>query len=69
MQVYEKVRTYLDINNLKYQTIADLAHIPTVSFCAMLNGKRKMYADDLRAICIALDVSADTFIVSRGKVS
>lgn len=62
MQVYKKVREYIDENGFKQKTIASAAGIPNVTFNAMLNGKRKMYADDLRDICIAMNVSADTFI-------
>lgn len=62
MLVYERVREYLDIHGLKQKSVAEAACIPNVTFNAMLNGKRKMYAEDLRAICIALGVSADIFI-------
>lgn len=62
MHVYEKVRLYIDENHLKQISIAKAAGIPNVTFNAMLNGKRTMYADDLRAICYALNVSAEIFI-------
>lgn len=62
MLVYESVRRYLDERGIKQKAIAEAARIPNVTLNAMLNGRRKMYADDLRAICIALGVSADTFV-------
>ena len=62
MQIYEKVRKYIDERGFKQKAVAEAANIPNVTFNAMLNGKRKMYAEDLKAICIALNVSADTFI-------
>lgn len=62
MHVYKRVRQYLDDNHLKQISVAKKAGIPVSTFNAMLNGKRKMYADDLRAICYALGVGADTFI-------
>ena len=62
MQVYEKVRDYLDRNGLKQKVIAQKAGIPNATFNAILNGKRTLYADDLRAICLALDVSPELFI-------
>jgi transcriptional regulator with XRE-family HTH domain len=62
MQVYEKVREYVNLHGLRQESVADAAGIPNVTFNALLNGKRKMYAEDLRAICIALGVSADIFI-------
>ena len=62
MYVYEKVRSYIDENGLKQVAVARKAGISKVIFNAMLNGKRTMYADDLRAICLALNVSPETFI-------
>lgn len=62
MRVYEKVRAYLDDNGLKQVTVAKKAGISKVTFNAMMNGKRTMYADDLRAICLALNVSPELFI-------
>ena len=62
MRVYEKVRAYLDDNGLKQVTVAQKAGISKVTFNAMMNGKRTMYADDLRAICLALNVSPELFI-------
>lgn len=62
MYVYEKVRTYIDENGLKQVAVAKKAGIPNVTFNAIMNGKRTLYADDLRAICIALNVSPEIFI-------
>lgn len=64
MQVYEKVREYIESHGLKQKVVADSAGIPNATFNAMMNGRRRMYADDLRAICIALNTSATTFIES-----
>ena len=62
MYVYEKVRSYIDENGLKQVAVARKAGISKVIFNAMLNSKRTMYADDLRAICLALNVSPEVFI-------
>lgn len=62
MKVYEKVRAYIDDNGYKQVTIAEKSGIPKATFNAILNGKRTMYADDLKAICIALNVSPEVFI-------
>lgn len=62
MRVYEKVRRYIEDNHLKQTSVAKKAGIRRGTFNAMINGKRTMYADDLRNICYALNVSADTFI-------
>ena len=61
MRVYEKVRAYIDEQGLKQKTIAEKAGIPNVTFNAIMNGKRTLYADDLKAICIALQVSPELF--------
>lgn len=62
MQVYEKVRAYIDCNGIKQRTVAQKANLSVSTFNAMMNGKRTMYADDLRAICCALCVGPETFI-------
>ena len=62
MEVYKKVRTYIESNGYKQIAVADKAGISKVTFNAMMNGKRTMYADDLRAICLALNVSPEMFI-------
>lgn len=65
MYVYEKVRNYIDENGIKQITVAKKAGIPNVTFNAIMNGKRTMYAEDLRAICIALNVSPETFVDNK----
>lgn len=62
MRVYEKVRAYIDEQGLKQKVIAEKAGIPNGTFNAIMNGKRTLYADDLKAICIALKVSPEMFI-------
>lgn len=62
MQVYQKVREYIENHYLKQKSIAEAAGIPNATFNAMMNGKRKLYAEELKAICCALNVSANTFI-------
>ncbi len=63
--VYEKVRAYIDENGIKQVSVAQKAGIPKVTFNAIMNGKRTLYADDLRAICLALNVSPELFIEVR----
>lgn len=62
MRVYEKVREYIIVNGYKQVAIAKKAGIPKATFNAIMNGKRTLYADDLCAICIALNVSPEMFI-------
>lgn len=65
MYIYEKVRNYIDENGIKQVAVAKKAGIPNVTFNAIMNGKRTMYAEDLKAICIALNVSPETFVDFR----
>ncbi|MDR0306108.1 MAG: helix-turn-helix domain-containing protein [Chitinispirillales bacterium] len=62
MGTYEKVRNYIEKHNLRKCVVAKKAGIPVTALSALLNGKRKMYPEDLRSICYALNVSAATFI-------
>lgn len=62
MEVYKKVRAYIEENGYKQLAIAQKAGISKVTFNAIMNGRRTMYADDLRAICLALNVSPEVFI-------
>ena len=62
MQVYQKVREYIDSHGLKQCVVAQKAGIPNNTFNAIMNGRRTLYADDLRAICLALNVSPEVFI-------
>lgn len=66
MSVYEKVRSYIDKNGIKQISVAQRAGIPKSTFNAMMNGKRIMYADDLKAVCLALNVSPELFIEVNG---
>lgn len=62
MKVYEKVRDYIDKQGLKPISVAQKAGIPRATLTAILNGKKTLYADDLKAICVALDVRPEIFI-------
>lgn len=62
MEVYKKVRTYIEKNGYERATVAIMSGIPQIMFNKMMDGRTKMYADDLRAICLALNVSPELFI-------
>lgn len=62
MRIYEKVRAYIAASGLKQTAVARKAEIPEAAFDAIMNGKKTLYADDLRAICLALNVSPEMFI-------
>ncbi len=62
MKVYEKVKAYINTNGLKQAAVAGKSGFSAVTFNAIMNGRRKLYADDLRAICLALNVNPEVFI-------
>lgn len=62
MQVYEKVYHYITEHGIKQNILAKKCNISASTFSAMMRGNRKMYAEDLRAICYALEVSPEMFI-------
>ena len=64
MKVYEKVRAYIEHHGLKQKVVAEKAGIPSTTFNAIMNGKRTMYAEDLKAVCLALNVSPELFVDS-----
>lgn len=69
MKVHERVKAYIDEKGLKQAVIARKCGIPQVTFNAMLNGRRKMYADDLMLICLALEEPATTFVKASSDKS
>ena len=67
MLVYQKVKQYLEDHGIRQSFVAEKCNISLSTFNAMLNGKRRMYAEDLRQICYALNVSPEVFIEVKGK--
>lgn len=62
MRVCEKVRAYIIDNNLEQEKVAQNAGISNADFNAIMNGKKTLYAEELKAICIALNVNPEIFI-------
>lgn len=62
MRVYQKVRAYLVENNIEPLSVAEKIGVPISTFNAILEGTETLYADDLSAICYALNVSPEEFI-------
>ena len=65
MRVYERIRTYINDHNLQQAVIACRAGIPDSVFQKLMCGEQTLYADDLRAICLALNVSPELFTEDR----
>jgi len=62
LRINERVKKYIDDNHLKQISISKDMGIPNPTFNAMLNGKRKMYVDDLESFCRVVGVSADLIL-------
>ena len=62
MRVYQKVRAYLNDNGIEPQSVAEKIGMSNSTFNTILEGEATLYADDLREICYALNVSPEEFI-------
>ena len=62
MEVYKKIRAYIEERGYNQFAIAQKAGISKITFKAMMNGKKTIYADDLKAVCLALNVSPELFV-------
>lgn len=58
----EKIKNYIQEEGLKLSKIAERVGIPLSTFSAMLNGKRRITADEFIAICKALNVPLEQFV-------
>ena len=56
-----QIKDYMTKQGLKYGSIAEKAGIPFNIFSAMINGKRKITAEEYFSICNALDVPLEQF--------
>ena len=63
MRVFEKIRTYIEDNNISYIAISKKTGISEDNINAIFDGKRTLYADELKKICLALDISPEYFLV------
>lgn len=64
MKVYEKINQYLMENGIKQKFVAEKSHIPENVLSTILSGKRKMGADELIDIVIAIDLDPNSFVNS-----
>lgn len=62
MKVYENVRSYIKKNELKPSKVAKKAGLSDKTFNAILSGKQKLYPEELKAICYALNVKPEKFM-------
>ena len=62
MKVYEKINRYLETHGIDRKYLAKKSRIPYDVLCMKLNGEKTLFADELREICIALDIRPEEFI-------
>ena len=60
-----KVKVYLEENGLTRKEVAERANISYRAFHLMMVGERKMYPEDLCAICSALKVKPEVFMNTK----
>lgn len=57
----ERIRKYIIESGMKIGTVAERANIPMNTFSAMINGKRRITAEEYFSICAALNVPIEYF--------
>ena len=57
-----EIKNHIHNSGIKLSTIAKKADIPVNTFSAMMNGHRRITAEEYFAICDALDVPLDKFV-------
>lgn len=67
MKIYQKISLYINENGIKQRFISDKTGIPENILSMILNGKRKMDADEFVEIILALGVDANFFINVSNK--
>ncbi|MEG2003168.1 MAG: helix-turn-helix transcriptional regulator [Clostridia bacterium] len=55
------IKLFLDENGIKYSFVANEIGIPANVFSTILNGKRKIIAEEYFAICAVLNVDTNYF--------
>ena len=65
MTVCKRVRTYLDEHGMVPKEVAQKADIPYPAFDETMASSRKMYPEELLAICYALNVKPEVFIETK----
>lgn len=67
MVVQTRIADYLRTQRkeLKLTAVAEMAHIKYPRFSALINNHAEMKADEFSAICLALNVEPNKFILSE----
>jgi len=69
MKIYEKIAKFISEKGIKQKYISDKTGIPENILSMILNGKRKMTADEFVEITIAVGADANYFIGKDYKES
>lgn len=64
MKIYQKISKYITENGIKQKYISEKSGIPENVLSMILNGKRKLDADEFVEIILVLGVDANYFINS-----
>lgn len=64
MKVQSRISAYLKKMGISQRSVCEKTGIREDAMSAMLNGKRKMTADEFEKICLALEKSPNDFILS-----
>lgn len=64
MEVQSRISAYLEKMGISQRSVCKKTGIREDSMSKMLNGKRKMTADEFEKICLALEKSPNDFILS-----
>ena len=67
MKVHERINVYIAANGVTPDALSKSTGIHQDRLGSMLSGKETLYAKDLKAICLALNVSPETFIKTLGE--
>lgn len=64
MRVYEKIKKYMEENGVKQNYLSKKSGIPENTLSMILNGKRKLYADEMVLIIDALNATPNEIILN-----
>jgi len=66
MKVHERIEAYIVANGVTTDALSVSTAIPEDRLVAILSGEETLYSKDLKAICLALNVSPEIFIDTQG---
>lgn len=65
MRVYEKIKKYMEDNGIKQNYVSEKSGIPENTLSMILNGKRKLDADEAVLIFKALGTTPNDIILDQ----